>query len=195
MCGSKWSSSRLVPLGGKAWFGRCAVCDRWVFDARHRPNSRRRGHRRGKLNEPAHHPNGEVLHQEPCAPGLDQPVRREILWGRGQPKEKREPEGKAQETEARTAWLNAQRRGLKICRRSAAPITDIKQPQRLKSTTNRLPVLPVPRPCVQLGGAPQAVPEACDSDTAFGRSGGSWSAAVGTTSSRKATPSCRTTLI
>jgi hypothetical protein len=26
------SSSRAVPLDGKPAFGRCAVCDRWVFD-------------------------------------------------------------------------------------------------------------------------------------------------------------------
>jgi hypothetical protein len=28
----EWSSSRSVPLDGKLWFGRCAVCHRWVFD-------------------------------------------------------------------------------------------------------------------------------------------------------------------
>jgi hypothetical protein len=28
----KWSSCRSVPLDGKPWFGRCAVCNCWVYD-------------------------------------------------------------------------------------------------------------------------------------------------------------------
>lgn len=28
----EWSGCRSVPLNGKPWFGRCAVCNRWVYD-------------------------------------------------------------------------------------------------------------------------------------------------------------------
>lgn len=28
----EWASSTSMPLDGKPWFGRCAVCDRWVWD-------------------------------------------------------------------------------------------------------------------------------------------------------------------
>jgi hypothetical protein len=28
----EWASCRSVPLNGKPWFGRCAVCNRWVYD-------------------------------------------------------------------------------------------------------------------------------------------------------------------
>jgi hypothetical protein len=28
----EWTSSRSIPLDGKPWFGRCAVCQCWVFD-------------------------------------------------------------------------------------------------------------------------------------------------------------------
>jgi hypothetical protein len=28
----EWSGSRSVPLDGKPWFGRCAVCNCWVCD-------------------------------------------------------------------------------------------------------------------------------------------------------------------
>jgi hypothetical protein len=28
----EWSSCTSVPLDGKPWFGRCVVCNRWVYD-------------------------------------------------------------------------------------------------------------------------------------------------------------------
>jgi hypothetical protein len=28
----EWSASASVPLDGKPWFGRCAVCNCWVYD-------------------------------------------------------------------------------------------------------------------------------------------------------------------
>jgi hypothetical protein len=28
----EWASCRSVPLDGKPWFGRCAVCNCWVYD-------------------------------------------------------------------------------------------------------------------------------------------------------------------
>jgi hypothetical protein len=28
----EWASSQSTPLDGKPWFGRCAVCNRWVYD-------------------------------------------------------------------------------------------------------------------------------------------------------------------
>jgi hypothetical protein len=28
----EWTSSNITPLDGKAWFGRCAVCNCWVYD-------------------------------------------------------------------------------------------------------------------------------------------------------------------
>jgi hypothetical protein len=28
----EWASTRSTPLDDKPWFGRCAVCDRWVYD-------------------------------------------------------------------------------------------------------------------------------------------------------------------
>lgn len=31
-----WSSSTIVPLDGKPAVGRCAVCNRWVYDVENR---------------------------------------------------------------------------------------------------------------------------------------------------------------
>jgi hypothetical protein len=28
----EWASSLAIPLDDKPWFGRCAVCNRWVYD-------------------------------------------------------------------------------------------------------------------------------------------------------------------
>jgi hypothetical protein len=33
----EWSSLTSVPLDGKPWFGRCAVCNRWVYDSESPP--------------------------------------------------------------------------------------------------------------------------------------------------------------
>jgi hypothetical protein len=33
----EWASLKSVKLDGKPWFGRCAVCNRWVFDGESSP--------------------------------------------------------------------------------------------------------------------------------------------------------------
>ncbi len=43
----EWSGCMLVPLDGKPWFGRCAVCKRWVYDFESAPDGGAHGVSRG----------------------------------------------------------------------------------------------------------------------------------------------------
>src|SRR5262249_27784919 len=43
----EWSSLTVIPLDGKPGFGRCAVCNRWVYDAESPPVSGADGMSRG----------------------------------------------------------------------------------------------------------------------------------------------------
>jgi hypothetical protein len=73
----EWASSMSMPLDGKSWFGRCAVCNRWVWDCEARAEVGADGVSRGakvdgRFRCDEHLPHGHPLCFAGC--GYDGPV-------------------------------------------------------------------------------------------------------------------------
>ena len=73
----EWSSSTVVPLDGKPAVGRCAVCNRWVYDEEHRTPLTPTGISRGAVVDGRYRCDEHLPHGHPlyfAGHGYDGPV-------------------------------------------------------------------------------------------------------------------------
>ncbi len=73
----EWSSSTIVPLDGKPAVGRCAVCNRWVYDEEHSTPLTPTGISRGAVVDGRYRCDEHLPHGHPLCfggRGYDRPI-------------------------------------------------------------------------------------------------------------------------